>query len=1062
MMTFLYAAPRRLAMAALPLVLLLTLWSVGCGQDSAEPETPGTTVFKSINPDNLYAKSLDQMVSRSDVIVRASLLSATAATEALSGSGGGSRVYRPVHRLRFTVHEYIEGSGPSEILVVVRPRDTHPTEGAARREADRLLSQRNTTWDDRQALLLLIRATRSWYSDWYSIPDVVGGAGNTFAFPRSGNSVQSVWDYSIDTLSRVWLPSNSAEVPADTAAMEFITDGAKTPHPVISLADFRSQKGDLEAMLKAGEGIEGYAECIAGKLAREGHRQANPDWPTPTDEKTLTSGLASGAEVRRQRQERSYVATDYFNYWLTGADMDLFRAVRSDDDSDPKNGYEYALETARPLPAGVYSVRYNSQHWGHIPCNYKPDDSYVAWTVTVTAPGGTLHELFFDPVTVGTAVKANGSNGVLKPASFTDADGAQATIQRIAWESGTAKLEIDPHDGLAGHHLDFIELDGTVSLSLDVADATVDTATGTVSWGVASQPWDDGDELMLRLYEVTETTCSGDVGFGACNADPAFGESTYSFTVAENAALNSLVGTVSATDPDEADTVSYSITAGNGDGKFAIVGGSGEITLAGGLDYETTSSYTLTVEASDGRGGVATVDVEMAVADVAEDLPPAPAGLGVMLADGTFTITWSALAGAAKYEAQHRAGGSDGEWTSLGETLETSATHSPEGGPACGTTYELRVRAYGDGAAYVAGWGPESEPESVTTRACNRAPAFGAATYSFTVAENAALNSAVGTVSATDPDDGETVTYSITAGNGEGKFAIGSGTGELTVAGALDPSVAALYVLTVEASDGRGGTAAAAVNVALMLAGCSNGTAVPRPGQNPKLVRDCSMLLSAKDTLTGDGSLNWSADLLMTRWQGVTVDWVPSLYIRDLILTDVGLTGSIPASLGGLQDLQRLDLDDNTLSGRIPSELGRLGNLRGLFLSNNNLSGEMPPELAGLSNLRFLFLNGNRLTGELPLGLSSLTGLRQLVLDDNVLTGRIPASFGGMTGLEDLWLRYNRLTGSIPSELEDLANLNNLYLEGNEFSGCIPSGLGDVEGHDLGELGLPYCGSDAQ
>ena len=149
----------------------------------------------------------------------------------------------------------------------------------------------------------------------------MGGAGNTFAFPRSGNSVQSVWDYSIDTLSRVWLPSNSAEVPADTAAMEFITDGAKTPHPVISLADFRSQKGDLEAMLKAGEGIEGYAECIAGKLAREGHRQANPDWPTPTDEKTLTSGLASGAEVRRKRQQRSYVATDYFNYWLTGADM---------------------------------------------------------------------------------------------------------------------------------------------------------------------------------------------------------------------------------------------------------------------------------------------------------------------------------------------------------------------------------------------------------------------------------------------------------------------------------------------------------------------------------------------------------------------------------------------------------------------------------------------------------------------------------------------------------------------------------------------------------------------
>ena len=512
MMLSWYATERRLV-TALPLVLLLTLLSVGCGQDSAEPETPGVTILNSINPDNRFAKSLDQMVSRSDVIVRASLLSAAAATEALSGSGGGSRVYRPVHRLRFAVHEYIEGRGPSKILVVVRPRDTQSTEAGARKEADRLLSQRNTTWDDRQALLLLIRPTRDWYSDWYSIPDVKGGARNTFAFPRSGNSAQSVWEYSIDTLSRVWLPSTSAEVPADTAAMEFITDGAKTPHPVTSLADFRSQKSDLEAMLKAGEGIEGYAECIAVKLAREGRRQANPDLLPPTDEKTLTSGLASGAEVRRQTMARSYVATDYFSFWLTGADMDLFRSVRSDDDSDPKNGYEYGVETARPLPAGVYSVRHNSQHWGNIPCNYKPDDSYVAWTVTVTAPGGTLHELFFDPVTVGTTVIADGTNGVLKPATFIDGNSASATIESISYDlpagsgqDSTVKLRVDPHTSLANHVLDFIELDGSVSLSLEVADATVDAANDTLSWSASSQPWHDGDKLMVRIREGSAGT----------------------------------------------------------------------------------------------------------------------------------------------------------------------------------------------------------------------------------------------------------------------------------------------------------------------------------------------------------------------------------------------------------------------------------------------------------------------------------------------------------------------------------------------------------------------------
>jgi hypothetical protein len=38
-----------------------------------------------------------------------------------------------------------------------------------------------------------------------------------------------------------------------------------------------------------------------------------------------------------------------------------------------------------------------------------------------------------------------------------------------------------------------------VPLSLKVADATVDSANDTLSWSVASQPWADGDKLMVRI-----------------------------------------------------------------------------------------------------------------------------------------------------------------------------------------------------------------------------------------------------------------------------------------------------------------------------------------------------------------------------------------------------------------------------------------------------------------------------------------------------------------------------------------------------------------------------------
>ena len=217
-------------------------------------------------------------------------------------------------------------------------------------------------------------------------------------------------------------------------------------------------------------------------------------------------------------------ATGYPTFWLWGDDQNLFQISRVDGDSNPKNGYEQILQTARPLPAGVYSPRYSWQSYIDVPCGYK-SGFYVEFIVTTTAPSGTTHELFFDPVTVGSSVVADGTNGVLKPAAFTDANGGSATIHSVSYEAsstgsgqaGTVKVGVTPDGALGGQIVDFIELDGTVSLSLDVADAVVDAPTGsepapgsnrgqagTLSWSVASQPWEGGDMLMVRIREARE------------------------------------------------------------------------------------------------------------------------------------------------------------------------------------------------------------------------------------------------------------------------------------------------------------------------------------------------------------------------------------------------------------------------------------------------------------------------------------------------------------------------------------------------------------------------------
>ena len=82
-------------------------------------------------------------------------------------------------------------------------------------------------------------------------------------------------------------------------------------------------------------------------------------------------------------------------------------------------------------------------------------------------------------------------------------DGTSTSITGLKYDDSNVVLTLSPHVSLSGQKVEFIELDGSVGLSLEVSVATEDSSAGTLTWSVSDQPWGDGDELMLRISTST-------------------------------------------------------------------------------------------------------------------------------------------------------------------------------------------------------------------------------------------------------------------------------------------------------------------------------------------------------------------------------------------------------------------------------------------------------------------------------------------------------------------------------------------------------------------------------
>ena len=114
---------------------------------------------------------------------------------------------------------------------------------------------------------------------------------------------------------------------------------------------------------------------------------------------------------------------------------------------------------------------------------------------------------------------------------------------------------------------------------------------------------------------ITNTTVSGltllvesfDVTVTDPNSPP---DISYVFFIEEDVPNGTIIGAVEATDPD-GDPLTYSIVSGNTGDAFAINASTGVLTVNDrqALNFDTTPSFDLLVEADDGQGGMTSVAI---------------------------------------------------------------------------------------------------------------------------------------------------------------------------------------------------------------------------------------------------------------------------------------------------------------------------------------------------------------------------------------------------------------------------------------------------------------------
>jgi hypothetical protein len=454
----------------------------------------------------------------------------------------------------------------------------------------------------------------------------------------------------------------------------------------------------------------------------------------------------------------------------------------SSTDADADDSFTYTLVSgAGDTGNGSFQIVDNELRT-NTSFNFEAQMSYSVRVMTTDAFGATFEKTFTIQVTNVAETQAV----TLSNDSVEENQPAGTVVGQLALTDavGEVQFKLVGGEGSSGN-AKFKIVDGQlVTKSLLNADLQS-------SYSVRVQARDSEGNITVQVFEIEVENINEAVTGIRFDAEP----------LAENAAIGTLAGTLSAIDLDGEDSWTYTLVAGDGatdNAMFSIDGSS--IETASVLDYETQSTYSVRVRATDAGGLFFERVIVIRLNNVNEPLPVTLSNDSVEEGQPAGTVVGNlGLTGAPDGPLQFKlVSGEDSSGNAkfkiVGNQLVTKSVLNFEQQ----SSYSVRVQVT-DSAGNISVEVFEIEVENINEAVTGIN--FAAAPLS----EGATVGTVAGVLSAIDPDAGDTWTYTLVAGVGatdNASFSIDGN--QIETGAALDFETKSTYSVRVRATDAGG------------------------------------------------------------------------------------------------------------------------------------------------------------------------------------------------------------------------------------------------------------------